>query len=262
MSTPSIRDLVSLELRHAPRRGAVSVALLGALVIALTHLVLPLLPERAIALMRVGFRLEDLGGVLVVNDLIAVYFAAYFVGLAGSLGVVLMAREEHRLEILLAKPVRAGDLIVARSLPALLSSLFVGVVIAVAVAVAVAVHPDIGGSVTPAGALGGGLGLTGLALVLVAALQLAFVRMRDPFLALLVAALAWFVTVVPAAVLLYRPDLFDGRDVLADVIVLASWVWNDATSVWLGPLVVVVAVPLAWLLVRAAGDLMARSDAL
>ena len=70
------------------------------------------------------------------------------------------------------------------------------------------------------------------------------------------------VTVVPAAVLLYRPDVFVGRDVLADVIVFASWVWSDATAVWLGPLAVVVAVPLAWLLVRAAGDLMARADAL
>src|SRR5690606_37029364 len=166
-----------------------------------------------------------------------------------------------RLELLLAKPVRTGDLVAARCLPALLSTLFVGVVTSLAVAVAVAVQPGVGASVTPAGALGCGVLLTALALVLVAALQLAFVRMRDPFLALLVAALVWFVTVMPAAVLLYRPDIFVGRDLLADLTVLASPVWHEATSTWLGPLAVVAPVPLAWLRVRAAGALLARSDA-
>lgn len=262
MSTPTIRELAALELRHAPRRAALAVAALGVLLVPLTHLILPLFPERAIALMRVGFRLDDLAGVLVLNDFMVVYFAAFFIGLAGSLGVVLMAREEHRLEILLAKPIRAADFIAARSLPALLSTLGVGVVVSAAVAIAVAAHRGVGDSVTPTGALGGGLGLTAIALVLVAALQVVFVRVRDPFLGLLVACIAWFMTMAPTAVLLYRPDVFEGRATLADLTVMASPIWHDAALAWLGPLALALAVPLAWLLVRAAGALLARADAL
>lgn len=262
MSAPSLRELAQIELRHAPRRPALAVALLGVFLVALSHLLMPLFPERAIALIRRGFLLDDFAGVLVLNDLMAVYFAAFFVGLAGSLGVVLTAREEHRLEILLAKPIRAADFVAARSLPALLSTAGVGLVVSLALAVAVAVHGGAGASVTPVGALGGGLGLTALALVLVAALQVAFVRLRDPFLGLLVACITWFATTAPTAVLLYRPDVYAGRDALADAIVLASPIWHDAAAAWLGPLALALAAPLAWLLVRVAGALLARDDAL
>lgn len=262
MSTPTLRALASLEWRHAPRRAPVVVALFGALAVALNHLVLPLFPERAIEFMRLGFVLDDLAGVLVINDLMAIYFPAFFIGLAGSLGVVLMAREEHRLEILLAKPIRAGDFVAARSLPALAGTVIVGVVASAACGLAVAVQPDVGDSVRPAGALGSGLFLTALALVLVAGLQLLFVRLRDPFLGLLLACFAWLLTTIPAAVLLYRPDVFEARPGLADAIVMSSLLWHDAVSAWLGPLALVLAAPLAWLLVRAAGAQLARSDAL
>lgn len=262
MPYPTLRELARLEWQHTSRRATVGLAALGAALVALTHLVIPRLPERAIELMRLGFRLDDLAGVLVLNDLMAVYFPAFFVGLAGSLGVVLLAREEHRLEILLAKPIRAGDFVAARSLPALAGALLVGVVTSIAAALALVAHGDVGASVTPAGTLGGGLFLTALAVVLVAALQLVFVRLRDPFVGLLVACLLWLGTCVPTAVLLYRPDVYEGRQALADALVSASLLWHDAALVWLGPLALLLALPLAWLLVRAAGAVLARSDAL
>ncbi|MCY0993122.1 hypothetical protein OV203_38635 [Nannocystis sp. ILAH1] len=262
MSTPTLSALAATEWRHAPRRAVVLGAVAGPIMIALTHLVLPLFPERVIDFMRRGFVLADLAGVLVLNDLMAVYFLAFFIGLAGSLGVVLMAREEHRLEILLAKPIRPGDFVAARCVPALAGALLVGVATAVACGLAVAVHPEIGDSVSPAGTLGAGLFLTALALVLVAGLQLLFVRMRDPFLGLLVACFVWLLTSIPSAVLLYRPDVYQGRAGLADAIVMSSLLWHDTTTTWLGPLALVFALPLAWFLVRAAGIVLARHDAM
>lgn len=262
MPTPTLAALAAVEWRHAPRRAVVLAAIAGPIMIALTHLVLPLFPERAIDFMRRGFLLEDLAGVLVLNDLMAVYFLAFFVGLAGSLGVVLMAREEHRLEILLAKPIPPGDFVAARCLPALAGALIVGATSAAACGLAVAVHPGIGESVGPAGALGAGLFLTALALVLLAALQILFVRLRDPFLGLLLACFAWLLTSIPTAVLLYRPDVYQRSDGLADAIVMSSLLWHQAITSWLGPLALVLAIPLAWLLVRAAGAWMARSDAM
>ncbi|MCY1061927.1 hypothetical protein [Nannocystis sp. SCPEA4] len=261
MTTSTLPRLARLEWRLASRRAALVVAGLGIVMVALTHVVIPRLPPRAIELMRLGFWLDDLAGVLVLNDLMAVYFPAFFVGLAGSLGVVLLAREEHRLEILLAKPIRAGDFVAARSLPALAATLLVGLVTSLAAAVALVAHGDVGGSVTPAGTFGGGLFLTAVALLLVAALQVVFVRLRDPFVGLLVACLVWLGTCIPSAVLLYRPDVYQANPGLADALTVASLLWHDATAAWLGPLALVLALPLAWLLVRAAGTLLARADA-
>jgi hypothetical protein len=64
-------------------------------------------------------------------------------------------------------------------------------------------------------------------------------------------------------VLLYRPDLYEGRGALADALVLPSLLWHQATSAWLGPLLLaVVALPVAVLLSRVAGALLGRTDAM
>ena len=258
--TLHLRDHLLREWRHAPRRGPLVMALVGIACVAFDHLVLPLFPARAIDFMQRGFRLDDLAGVLVLNDLMAVYFPTFFVGLASSLGVVLLAREEHRLELLLAKPIRASDFVAARTLPVLAWTALVGVTISSASGIAVALHADVGTSVSPVGALGAGLALTALAILSIAALQIPFVRMRDPLMGLLVASALWLVTMIPTAVLLYRPDLYEGRDALAETIVLPSLLWHGPTMAWLGPLLLAAALPIAATLARAAGSLLERTD--
>ncbi|MEZ4451830.1 MAG: hypothetical protein R3B09_20370 [Nannocystaceae bacterium] len=260
--TLTLADHLRREWRITPRRGPTIMALVGVLSVAFTHLVLPLFPERAILFMQRGFRLEDLAGVLVLNDLMAIYFPTFFVGLAGSLGVVLMSREEHRLEILLAKPVRAADLIAARALPMLAMTAGVGVATSLAAAIAMTLHAGIGESVTAIGTLGAGLFLTALAVVLLAALQILFVRLRDPFTGILLGSAVWFMTSIPTAALLYRPDAFAGREALTDLVVVPSLLWHEAAAVWLGPLALLVAAPLAVLLTRVAGRTLERGDAL
>lgn len=262
MQTLTFLDHVRREWRHTPRRGPLLMALVGVACVLFTHLVLPLFPPRAIDFMRRGFRLEDMAGVLALNDLMAVYFPTFFVGLASSLGVVLMAREEHRLELLLAKPVNVGDFVAARALPVLAWTALVGVTISIACGLAVALHGGVGTSVSPYGALGCGLALTALAIVLIALLQLPFVRIRDPFTGLMVACGLWLATSIPTAVLLYRPDAFEGRDALLHAIAMPSLLWHEATLAWLGPLLLVLAAPTAVLLARAAGRLLERSDAM
>lgn len=262
VETLSFRDHLAREWRYVPRRPAAIMALVGVGCVLFNHLVLPLFPERAIEFMRRGFRLDDLAGVLALNDLMGVYFPTFFVGLLGSLGVVLTAREEHRLEVLLAKPVPAGAFVASRTLPVLAATAAVGAAISVASALAVALHRGVGTSVGPAGVLGGGLALTALAVVLLAALQLVFVRLHDPFAGMLVACAAWFATSIPTAVLLYRPDAFAGREALVHGVAVPSLLWHDATMAWLGPLLLVATAPLAALLARAAGSVLERSDAM
>lgn len=257
----SLRDYMQLEWRHAPRRATGVVAIFGIITVVFTHVVLPLFPDRAIQFMKQGFRLQDMAGVLLLNDLMGVYFPTYFLGLASSMGIVLAAREEHRLEILLAKPVRPSQFVMARALPVLASAIFVGITTSVACAVAIALHAEPGASVGPAGALGGGLALTALALVLVAALQIPFVRMRDPFQALLIASFLFLLTSMPAAVLLYRPDVFVGHERILNTFVMTTLLWHETTMIWLGPVLLVAAIPVSVLCVRLAGALLERSDA-
>jgi hypothetical protein len=67
---------------------------------------------------------------------------------------------------------------------------------------------------------------------------------------------------VPTAVLLYRPDAYEGRAALASSLVLPSLLWHHSSLAWLGPLLLVAALPIAAWFARAAGALLERSDAM
>ena len=261
MTAPTVSFLNHLlrEWRFTAQRTPLIMVLVGLASVLFNHLVLPLFPDRVIEFMERGFRLEDLSGVLALNDLMAVYFPTFFLGLTSSLEAVILPREEHGLELLLAKPVPAADFVGARTVLTLASMAAVGTTISFAAAVAIAVN-GVGASVTPIGTLGGGLTLTGLALVLVAALAIPFVLIRDPFQGLLIASALWLSTSIPTAVLLYRPDLYEGRVALANLVVMPSLLWHDATIAWLGPLLFAAALAISLLLVRVAGVVLEHSD--
>jgi hypothetical protein len=259
-ATLHFRDHMRRELRFTSKRTPLAMLLVGLASVALNHLALPLFPERAIEFMERGFRLEDLSGVIALNDLMAIYFPTFFFGISSSLGAVVLPREEHRLELLLAKPVPAADFVAARTIWTLAWMAAVGLATSSAAALAIAVHFGGGTSANPAGTFGAGLTLAGLAVVLVAAMQIPFVLIRDPFQGLLIASVLWLSTSVPTAVLLYRPDFYEGREALAHSIVMPSLLWHDATIAWLGPLLFTAALPVSLLLVRMAGILLEQSD--
>jgi hypothetical protein len=121
-ATGPLRDYFLLEARHAPRRPATAMTIGAALVVLGTHALLSRLPADAIGFMEQAFRIEGTAAVFLMNDLLAVYFATYFVGLMGLLAATVTAREEDRLEILLAKPIRARVLLAARAWPVLLTA--------------------------------------------------------------------------------------------------------------------------------------------
>jgi hypothetical protein len=258
-SALSFRDHMLREWSFTSKKTPLLMLLIGLASVLSNHLVLPLFPARVIEFMERGFRLEDLSGVLALNDLMAVYFPVFFFGVSSSFGAVLLPREEHRLELLLAKPVAAEDFIAARTIWTIAWMVVIGTGISMASAAAVAVN-GAGASVTPAGTSGGGLALTGIAVLLVAALQIPFVLLRDPFQGLLVASALWLATSIPTAVLLYRPDFYAGREVLANGIVIPSLLWHHSTISWLGPLLLATALPISTLLVRIAGGMLHHSD--
>jgi hypothetical protein len=253
----ALREYRRAEFARAPRRGALVAVLTGVVLVAGCQWIFFHLPAQVIGFMRAAFRLRDLGGVVLFNDYLGVYFLAFGVGLGGLLGAVVRPREERLLELLLAKPVPAPVFLAARTWPALVHAAAVGVGVSLTCAAAAATFP--GSSVTPAGALGAGLALTSLALLELAALGVWFVRVRDGATATLVALLLALLPLMPTAVFLYRPDVFVGRDALASAIVAANLVWHDAALVWIGPAALVLELAASALLVRAGGRALTRA---
>lgn len=256
---PSPWSLYLLEARLAQRRAPLLVAAFGLVAVPLVHVIMPRMPRQALRFLELGFRLRDMGGILVINDYCAVYFAVFFAGLAGLLQVVVAPREERRLELLLSKPVRAADFLIARALPVLGMAALIGLVMAGENALAIAPYAGAGASVSVAGAFGASLLLTALALVQLALLNMLYVRVADIFQAYMLAFILWFLPILPTATFLYRPDLFEGPTPLG-AMVMVNLVWQDAACAWLGPLALVVALAMTVPLVRAAGVLLERSD--
>lgn len=255
-----LADYRRAELRQAPYRIALYTCLAGLAMIAGCQLLFTRMPMQVIDFMRAAFHLGDLGGVVLFNDYVAVYFCAFFVGMFGLLGVVVGPREEHQLELLLSKPVPAADFLAARTWPVLTMLTVVGVVLAAGCALATLPYLGTHSSVSPAGALGAGLAMTAMVLVQVTALSVAFVRVAESMNALLLALLVALVPMLPSAVFLYRPDLFVDRPDLAAVTVLANLVWYDEILAWLGPTLLVLALLLAVVGVRAGGRLLTRAS--
>jgi hypothetical protein len=258
MQARSLSEYRRAEARHAPRRLSLYCGLAGVVAIVGCQLLLPRMPAQVIEFMRIAFRLDDLGGVVLFNDYAGIYFCAFFAGMFGLLGVVVGPREERQLELLLCKPVPAAEFLAARTWPVLISTMQVGAALAAACAAATLPYP--GASVSAAGAFGAGLAMTAVVLLQMTALSVVFVRVSESMNAVLLALLVALAPMMPTAVFLYRPDLFVGHEDLAAVIVLANLVWYDATLVWLGPALLLVALAVAALGVRAGGRLLARAD--
>ncbi|MBK7825670.1 hypothetical protein [Nannocystis sp.] len=257
---PSLAEYRRAELRHAPYRVAIYAGLAGLAMIASCQLLFPRLPAQVIDFLRVAFHLRDLGGVVLFNDYVAVYFCAFSAGLFGLLGVVVGPREEQQLELLLCKPVPAADFLAARTWPVLAMTTVIGVALAAACAAASLPYLGASGSVSAAGALGAGLAMTALVLFQLTALSIVFVRAADSMNAVLVALVVALMPMLPSAAFLYRPDLFVDRPELAALTVLANLVWYDATLAWLGPALLLLALVVAALGVRVGGRLLTRSD--
>lgn len=254
-------DYILFEVRRAPRRAALATAIGGVLAVLGTHTLLLRFPEGAIRFMEQAFRIEGLASVLLINDLLAAYFVTFFLGLGGLLDATVTAREEGRLELLLAKPLRARVLLAARASPILVTAGLVGAVVALAIELTVPRYLVPGEAITAAGALGSSLTLVGLGVILLSALLPVFVLLRDRLHALLIAAMVWLGPVLPVGFFIYRPDLFDGGRGIASFLLLPSLLWHDSVATWLGPATLAASLPFAAMMLTLAGWVLERTDA-
>lgn len=243
----TLRRYRLLEARHA--LGAVPLVslLVGIAVVFLTAMLIPLLPAAVNSFMERAFLIRGLGAVILVNEYAGIYFMAFFGGAAGLLRALVEPRENRSLELLLSKPISRRAFLMARVGPVLLSSMAVGAEMSLLTGLAVRPFTGEGSSVSVAGAIGSGLVFTALAVLLLCVLVIPLLLVRDAFQGLLIAFLMWMVPLIPTVLLLYRPDLYEGRERLRDVLVLGpNLVWFDASVPSLTALALAVAFVGSW----------------
>lgn len=249
------------EARRAPWRAALAATGGGALVVFATHALFARFPPTVLRFMEQAFAIEGFGSILLINDLLAAYFVTFFVGLGSLLDATVTAREEGRLELLLAKPIRASVLVAARVSPILVTSALTGSAVAVVIALAVEPHLAPGDPITVRGALGSSLFLVALGVTMLSVLVPVFVVLRDRLQALLVGALAWIGPLLPAGFFIYRPDLFDDGGGIGAFVLVPSLLWHYDVASWLGPVALAVSLSIGAVMVVLGGRILERTDA-
>jgi hypothetical protein len=218
---------------------------LGAAGVAASALIVPRLPATAKDVLALTMRVGGDGELVLVNSLLAVWFAAFCAGGVAVLRAVVEPRAQGSLELLLAKPVTPAWFALVRTAPALATTLAVGALLAVAQEVALAPTLALPDRLEPGAGLWTGLAVTALAMVqtgLVAALT---ARLADLSTAVGVAVGVFVAPLLPLSVFAYRPDLFTGDAPGRDLLLApASLVWHAPTAAAWAPGLAVASVAL------------------
>ncbi len=250
-----------LEARHCLGWIPLVCLLTGIVITVLTVALIPRLPPAVNAFMERAFLIQGLGAVILLNAYIGIYLLVFFCGATGLMRALVEPRETRSLEMLLGKPLSRRAFLGARVTPLLFASAAVGVVMSLTLGLAVRPFTGPHASVSVPGALGSGLALTALAVVLLAVLVLPLLRVRDSLQGLFVASVLWLVPVAPTAVLLYRPDLYEGRERLRELIALGpNLVWFDPVMPRVGAAALLVAAGACWGLLALGARVFEHTD--
>lgn len=218
---------VRAELRLAVRARHFGMLTLGVAIAIVDAEITPRLPAFALDFLRTSLRLESMADLILVNDYLGLYMIVVFAGAFELVRVFVGPAEARELDLYLAKPIGRAHFIAARSAPALLASAVVGAGISVANAVTLYLWL---GDVALVPVLATGVAITAFALALLAVLNLAYLWLREVEHAVLLAFAVAIIPLLPTSVLIYRPDLFVGRDPGLFSAFPASLMWHGGVS--------------------------------
>ncbi|MFL5353169.1 hypothetical protein [Archangium sp.] len=236
-----------LEARHAIGWGLLVFLLVGLGIVAFTAVLIPLLPAAVNAFMERAFLIRGLGAVVLLNEYTAVSVLTFFFGATSLMRALVEPRENRSLELLLSKPISRRAFLVARVAPILLATWAVGAGMSLAMGLLVRPFTGEGATVSVAGAIGSGLILTAESVLLLSVLVVPLLRVRDAFQGLLIAFALWMLPMIPTVLLLYRPDVYEGRERLRDLIALGpNLLWFDASVPVLALVALAVALVGSW----------------
>lgn len=243
------------ELRLALRARHLGLLLLGVVIAVVDAVITPRLPAFALDFLRTSLRLESMADLILVNDYLALYIIVLFAGAFELMRVYVGPAEARELDLYLAKPIGRAHFIAARSAPALLVAVIVGA--GISIANAVTLHLWLG-DVALLPILAAGVAITAFALVLLAALNLAYLWLREVEHAVLLAFAFALAPLLSTSVLIYRPDLFAGRELSRMSAFPASLLWQGGVSLGTALVALVGALVFAAALVAVAARRLDR----
>lgn len=246
---------VRAELRRALRPRHLALLLLGVAIAALDAVITPRLPAFALDFLRSSLRLESMADLILVNDYLGLYIIVLFAGAFELIRVYVGPAEARELDLYLAKPIGRAHFIAARSAPALLAAVVVGA--GISIANAVTLHLWLG-DVALIPILAAGVAITAFALALLAALNLAYLWLREVEHAVLLAFAFAIAPLLSTSALIYRPDLFAGRELSRMSAFPASLLWQGGVSLGAALAALAGALALAAVLVALAARRLDR----
>ncbi len=218
---------VRAELRLALRPRHLGLLLFGVGIAVLDAELTPRFPAFALEFMRSSLRLETMADLILINDCLALYVIVLFAGAFELMRVHVGPAEARELDLYLAKPISRAHFIAARSAPALLVSVALGVGVSVANAVTLQLWL---GDVALAPILAISVAITAFVLVQLALLNLAYLWLREVEHAVLLAFAVAIAPLLTTSALIYRPDVFVGRESALFAAFPASLMWHGGVS--------------------------------
>jgi ABC-type transport system involved in multi-copper enzyme maturation permease subunit len=234
-----------------------AVSLIGALV---TSFLLPSMPESIYRFFKKVFVLSNWTEVILMNDLLGLFSALFWIGVIDLLRVYVLPKEEGYLELLLSKPLGRTEYLFAKILPAFGVIAGLGVVLSLFLPLKIALINGTADlhlvSVVCAGVV-----TTLLALTLLALLNLVFLYARETYYAVLLAFVVFALVVLPVGIFMYRPDVFQDRSVLRHLTVFpGNLLWLNEGLPSITPMIVLAAATANLLLLAWGGWRLKRID--
>lgn len=215
--------------------------------LALVSMWFPTFPEPVYSFFARVFDLGSWSEIVLLNAYTGLFFVLYWVGVFDVTRIYVQPYEDRNLIFSLSKPVRALAYVAARFLPIAAALIVCGAATAGA---CLAAMSSVGlnyqaGDVLWASALS----IT-LAVVVLALVTFLMLFARDTYTAIGIAFLPMFVFFLPAAMYVYRPDVFDAAPRAKQLLVFpANVIWHSDLLTW-------AAMPLIGALAAAAGVLV------
>ena len=197
---------------------------------------LPSFPESVFRFFSRVLDLPNWPTVIVANFLAGLLFFIFWIGVADVLSIFVIPREQGYLDMLLAKPLKRREYMLARLLPIMCVLLFIGVIASIIQWASMSVSPF---SYPPDAYAGAAAVTIAWAVLLVVTANLLIMRSRDTFIGLMLAFIPFMISIFPGMFYIYRPDIYAeaARNFLvfpvnliwfADVAVTWGWVINAA----------------------------------
>jgi ABC-type transport system involved in multi-copper enzyme maturation permease subunit len=255
-----LSDYAKQEARAAFRLHHLVVLAVGLIGSVVTSFLLPSMPESIYRFFKKVFVMDNWTEVILFNDLVTLFSALFWVGVIDLLRVYVLPKEEGYLELLLSKPLGRTEYLRAKVLPAFGVVAGLGVVLLLFMPLKIALINGTANLHLVSVVCAGIVTIT-LVLTLLALLNLVFLFARETYYAVLLAFAVYALVILPIALFMYRPDVYQGRSVLRNLVVFpGNLLWMSEGLPSIAPIIALAGATLSVLLLAWGGWRLKRMD--